>query len=188
MSPYSWLKGMSLSQETSTGRIQSPLVFPFVVYTLVSFATLLLEVPLIRLFETAICNRHYLLRGNAIIAFVNDDVDESACKIPAVQDLLANVVGWKISFDAIPGIPNPLCLSPRNLFDVIRTRHSQAKLPNRTLDCNLIWIGCHRLRSTICRVTITWGKLSNAIMDCHYLYVSRWNWLHRSARQKLKPP
>ena len=83
--------------------LKSPLVLPFTLYLSVSFATQLLEIPLLRLFENAICNRHYrFFSDNLVSVFTN--IDETLCKIPAVQDQLSIVVGWKLCFDAIRGI------------------------------------------------------------------------------------
>ena len=81
---------------------KSPSVLPFALYLSVSFANQLLEIPLLRLLENAICNRHYRsIRDDSLPVFI--DVDEILCKIPAVQDQLSDVVGWKIFSDAIPG-------------------------------------------------------------------------------------
>ena len=83
-------------------RLSTPLTLPFVAYILISFATLLLEVPIVRLIEGSICNRYYSSADNATYIAV-EQIDESACKVPQVQSLLAKLVGWKMSFDAIPG-------------------------------------------------------------------------------------
>ena len=83
--------------------LKSPSALPFALYISVSFATQLIEVPLLRLFENAICNRHYRFISDNSLS-ISTHVDELLCKIPAVQDQLSNVVGWKICFDAIPGI------------------------------------------------------------------------------------
>jgi hypothetical protein len=88
-----------------------PFILLFIVFSLVKFSILFLEVPVIRIFEKAICNRFYSVErenGHDIrdgVLFDGSSLDtDSRCKIPAVQDLLANVTGWKMSFDAIPGI------------------------------------------------------------------------------------
>src|SRR5881392_948541 len=94
---------VSFMKVTFMKTIRSPLAFPFALYFLVSFAIQLVEVPTVRLLESAICNRYYRSIGNATVSIFND-VDESSCKISVVQGQLANVVGWKMSFDAIPGI------------------------------------------------------------------------------------
>jgi hypothetical protein len=69
---------------------------PFALYILSAFATLLIEVPIVRLTEQALCNRHFRTIGTS-------GIEEAACKIPEIQDLLAKIVGWKMSFDALPG-------------------------------------------------------------------------------------
>ena len=83
--------------------LKSPSVLPFALYLSVSFANQLIEIPLLRLLENAICSRHYRsTRDDSPSIFIG--IDEILCKIPAVQDQLSDVVGWKICFDAIPGI------------------------------------------------------------------------------------
>jgi hypothetical protein len=78
-------------------------VSTFVLYFCVTFAIQLLEVPIVRLFESAICDRyHRSVVVTSVHAF--GDTDEASCKIVIVQDELAKVVGWKVSFDAFPGI------------------------------------------------------------------------------------
>lgn len=81
----------------------SPSVLPFALYILVSFATQLLEIPQLRLFENALCNRYYRSIHDDSLSVVINDMDESMCKSPMVQDQLNDLVGWKMSFDAIPG-------------------------------------------------------------------------------------
>ena len=61
-------------------------------YFCVTFAIQLLEVPIIRLFESAICDRYQRsVVGTFVHAFGN--TDEVSCKIVFVQDELAKVVG-----------------------------------------------------------------------------------------------
>ena len=92
-----------------------PLVLPFALYLSFSFATQLLEIPLLRLFENAICNRHYRsVRDDSLSASHN--IEEILCKIPTVQDQLSDVVGWKICFDAVPGIHT---LSPDSMTRIL---------------------------------------------------------------------
>lgn len=52
------------------------------------------ELPLLRLVEQVIC-KAYL--GTDI-----DGIDEKACKIPAVQDKVAKIMGYRSTFDALP--------------------------------------------------------------------------------------
>lgn len=77
----------------------------FILYFLVTFAIQLLEVPTVRLFEIAICDRYYRTTNDGALAgSLLKDIDESSCKITAVQNELAEIAGWKISFDAVPGV------------------------------------------------------------------------------------
>ena len=84
-------------------KIISPLVGAYILFNVVSFATLLLEVPLVRLWEQSICNRHY--QESPPSTFTGHNVEESLCKIAAVQDELAMVAGWQLSLNALAGEP-----------------------------------------------------------------------------------
>ena len=66
------------------------------------FAKHMVEVPTIKLFEQAICNRYY--SEEAIQPPSALDVDESFCKIPAIQKELATLTGLKFTFDALPAL------------------------------------------------------------------------------------
>ena len=62
----------------------------------------MVEVPMIKLFEQAICNRYYHgLRNSASIR--GQPVEENLCKITPIQNELAALVGLKFTFDALPG-------------------------------------------------------------------------------------
>ena len=61
----------------------------------------MVEVPLIKLLEQAICNRYYAI--DELVDAATGPISEGMCKIPAIQDELASIVGWKFSFDALPG-------------------------------------------------------------------------------------
>lgn len=63
-----------------------------------SFSTYLLEVPTVILFEKVICDSYY--RQHPIS---NGVIDESLCKLSPIQTRLADIMGLKSSFDAIPG-------------------------------------------------------------------------------------
>ena len=91
----------SRSDNLNRPRVIPPIVGAFILYNALSFATLLLEVPLVRLFERSICNRHYQRSDTA--PDVGGDVDESRCKVAAVQDKLATMVGWQLAFGALAG-------------------------------------------------------------------------------------
>ena len=66
------------------------------------FAKHSIEVPTIKLFEQAICNRYY--SEEAIHRQATPDIDERLCKVPAIQDELATLTGLKFTFDALPGL------------------------------------------------------------------------------------
>jgi hypothetical protein len=75
------------------------LVGLFVLYFGFILTGALVEVPLVRLVEQAICNQHF----HAASLSPPHRIDESDCKIPDVQSVLVYVIGWKLSFDAMPG-------------------------------------------------------------------------------------
>ena len=64
----------------------------------------MIEVPIIELFEQAICDRHYASPKHLNKLSVRADVPESDCKIPAIQNELALLNGLKFTFDALPGL------------------------------------------------------------------------------------
>lgn len=66
------------------------------------FAKHMVEVPTIKLFEQAICNRYY--RGQSVHAPATPDIHEGLCKIPAVQIELATLTGLKFTFDGLPAL------------------------------------------------------------------------------------
>ena len=67
------------------------------------FAKHMVEVPSIKLFEQAICDRYYN-RQRGLDFSPEQSVDEHLCKIPQIQNELANLVGLKFTFDALPGL------------------------------------------------------------------------------------
>ena len=83
------------------------LICTFLLQFLTYFAKHMVEVPMIKLFERAICNRYYAPHSNKIFENVVSNlgnIDESYCKIPAVQDEVAGLFGLKFTFDALPGL------------------------------------------------------------------------------------
>jgi hypothetical protein len=91
------------SGQPNAPRLISPLAAAYILYNLLSFATLLLEVPTVRLFEKAICSRYYRSHHQPG-QFLPSDISESQCKVAPVQDVLANIVGWQLSFNAMAGL------------------------------------------------------------------------------------
>lgn len=67
------------------------------------FAKHMVEVPSIKLFEQAICNRYYN-RQKELTFMSGQPIDENLCKIPPIQDELATLVGLKFTFDALPAL------------------------------------------------------------------------------------
>lgn len=72
------------------------------------FAKHMVEVPIIKLFEQAICNRYYAAHGE-LYSIAGEIVDEKMCKIAPIQDELATLTGLKFTFDALPGNPSRCC-------------------------------------------------------------------------------
>ena len=68
------------------------------------FAKHMVEVPTIKLFEQAICNRYYYSHQSIHPSLAAPDVHEALCKIPAIQNELAALTGLKFTFDALPGL------------------------------------------------------------------------------------
>ena len=68
----------------------------FLLQFLVSFAKHIVEVPAISLFETAICKRYARAQGQPW--------RPEKCKVPAVQNELSRLTGWKFFFDNLPGL------------------------------------------------------------------------------------
>ena len=100
----------------------------------------MVEVPLIRLFEQAICNRYFALHENVIsdVAIPNlGNIDESRCKIQAVQDQVAELLGLKFTFDALPGLITALYYG--SVADRFGRRLVLALCCTGTA-CSLLWI------------------------------------------------
>lgn len=80
----------------------SPLMIPYIPYTLFRFAQFLLEVPTVRMIEYAVCHQQLDYVGLRAASML-PELDETVCKLAAVQEQVARLVGWKMSFDAVPG-------------------------------------------------------------------------------------
>jgi hypothetical protein len=63
----------------------------------------LLEPPKTRMYEAKICFRHYQKYDPSKIK-QDGTVDESLCKINAVQEKLAAIMGWEELFESLPAI------------------------------------------------------------------------------------
>ena len=108
------------------------IVCVFCLQFLVNFSRYIVEVPLIRLFEIAICDRY----------FQAEVIDERSCKIPRIQNDLAIVVGWRFFFDALPILLTAIFYG--RLADT-HGRRLVLFLSCLGLVCSLIWIVivCH---------------------------------------------
>lgn len=83
------------------------------VITLCAIATLILDfgvtviaAPKVRMFESIICNNYYRSLDDSMLhstMYGRDGISEDQCKIPPVQSALANIIGWQVLFDGIPG-------------------------------------------------------------------------------------
>ena len=88
--------------QQSNFKLISPLVSAYVLFNALSFATLLLEVPIVRLLERLICNRYYRHESSEFNT-PGKDIDEALCKLAPIQDKLAIIAGWQISLNALAG-------------------------------------------------------------------------------------
>jgi MFS family permease len=64
------------------------------------FSNYMLVIPALRLYENAVCRQYYHKRDGKWYS----DIDEGQCKIPEIQSSLATLIGWKMAFDALPGL------------------------------------------------------------------------------------
>ena len=74
----------------------------FFLQFLISFAKHIIEVPAIRLFELAACHEYYRTHHHqgAVVGH-GQNIDNRLCKVPAVQNELSTLTGWKFGFDAL---------------------------------------------------------------------------------------
>lgn len=82
-----------------TGGARLILLCTFLLQFLISFATNVTEVPIIRLFELAACHQYYD-HQTSVVGPV-DRIDENLCKVPKVQNELSLLTGFKFGFDAV---------------------------------------------------------------------------------------
>ena len=82
---------------------RSTLIGTFCLQFLNYFAKHMIEVPMIKLFEQAICDRYYASPKQLSLS-TRAYVPESECKVPAIQSELALLSGLKFTFDALPGL------------------------------------------------------------------------------------
>jgi MFS family permease len=82
-----------------------PLALMFL-FTLVSDVGYFMSIaPQTRLFEDLVCRKYYAGRSTTLFLHAPDGrPDEALCKIPAVQDVVAELFGMQIFFDGIVGV------------------------------------------------------------------------------------
>ncbi|UPK93467.1 hypothetical protein LCI18_004402 [Fusarium solani-melongenae] len=76
---------------------------PFLLYLLFRFAYFLVEVPTVRMVEHATCHQQLDGRELGLVSLLTD-FDEERCKTVPVQQQVSSIIGWKMCFDAVPGL------------------------------------------------------------------------------------
>ena len=123
---------------------------------LISFAKHITEVPSVRLFEIAICNRYYLYQRIFNAELLEDPrIDEKQCKIPEIQNDLTFLVGWRFAFDALPGLLTALFYG--RLADRIGRRPILV-LSCLGLLCSLCWIVVVCYANEVLPVKLVWAS------------------------------
>lgn len=114
----SWLRSKIASWKAALSQKDVPVVLClFLLQFLVSFAKHVIEVPMVRLLEMAICNKYYRTHDIPNVPFVaTQEIAEKLCKVAPVQDTLSTITGWRFSFDAIPGTNLVSSTSQPNYF------------------------------------------------------------------------
>lgn len=79
------------------------LVVIFSLHCLINFTWYFLEVPIVRLLEYAVCQQYYQSHTQDVITY-RKEVDEGLCKIEAIQNKVALLVGVKISLEATSSV------------------------------------------------------------------------------------
>jgi MFS family permease len=72
-------------------------------FTIIEAGIFLSDDPKTRIFEANICVHHYKQKDPSAIDS-HGTVPEAECKIIAIQQKLAMIIGWQDTFDAIPGL------------------------------------------------------------------------------------
>ena len=103
-----WQRPVRVILDIKTILLGNPiLVCTFCLQFCTYFAKHMVEVPTIKLFEQAICNRYYS-EQNIYPRLTTSNIDEGSCKIPAIQIELATLTGLKFTFDALPALSTAL--------------------------------------------------------------------------------
>lgn len=96
-----WSSQSISSLKDFCSRPSTPVLFcTFLLYFLTSFSRHIVEVPTIRLLELAACHQYYAHIGGAA-GDHQSGVHGRLCNLPAVQNELSTLTGWKVGLDAV---------------------------------------------------------------------------------------
>ncbi|CAF9907139.1 MAG: hypothetical protein HETSPECPRED_007049 [Heterodermia speciosa] len=115
----------------------------FCLHFLINFSRYIVEVPLIRLFEIAICDRY----------FHAEAIDEKSCKLARIQNDLAIVVGWRFCFDALPILLTAI------FYGRLADKHGRRLvlfLSCLGLVCSLVWIVVVCYANQVLPIKLVW--------------------------------
>ena len=124
----------------------------FCLQLLLNFSKYIIEIPVIRLFEIALCDRYYKQKH----------VAEKLCKISPIQNDLAIIVGWRFFFDALPALLTAI------FYGQVADRQGRRVvlfLSCLGLLCGLVWI------VTVCYVNVLPVKLVSRLRGVHSIRV-----------------
>lgn len=100
---------------------KTPIFMLCILCLLFRFAYFLVEVPTVRMIEHAACQQQLGRAGP-------DPPDETTCKGHAVQEQVSMIIGWKMSFDAAPGMSFAFLLFIKEL-PWLTTHPGRGRLP-----------------------------------------------------------
>lgn len=104
-----------------------------IVIFLYTFNYYLLVIPTQQLYENAICREYYKDRVWTTLQNPN----ENRCKVPQIRSRLATLLGWKMSFDAVPGLFTAMW------FGSLADRHGKRPILLLAMVgevCSLVWL------------------------------------------------
>ncbi|KAH9900452.1 major facilitator superfamily domain-containing protein [Xylariomycetidae sp. FL2044] len=107
-----FLPGTAASASASRTRCSWPWLYLVALLILIAVVSDIGEslylAPRIRILESVICQRHYAHTPDQLAGGGDQSIPEHLCKVNAVQDQLASLVGWQFFFDSIPAIVFPI--------------------------------------------------------------------------------
>lgn len=96
-----WSRPIAATKKFWSGQSTPVFCCTCLLYFLISFAKHVVEVPTIRLFELAACHAFYAHHEGSVGHGYGSRTDDRLCKVPAVQNELSTLTGWKFGFDAV---------------------------------------------------------------------------------------